>query len=85
MKEGGAGRRNFVADDELVLVLTLVLTLLEPQSRFGDKPFKDQVVCPQNGTAVLKGLNSVGDIFAARNKRGELFFFSEKKEEERNN
>ena len=33
-----------------------VLTLLEPQSRFGDKPFKFQVVCPQYGTAVLTGL-----------------------------
>ena len=33
------------------------LTLLEPQSRFGDKPLKLQVVCPQNGTAVLKGLS----------------------------
>ena len=32
------------------------LTLLEPQSRCGDKPLKFQVVCPQNGTAVLKGL-----------------------------
>ena len=31
------------------------LTLLEPESRFGDKPFKFQVVFPQNGTAVLKG------------------------------
>ena len=28
----------------------------EPQSRFGDKPLNFQVVCPQNGTAVLKGL-----------------------------
>ena len=33
-----------------------VLTLLEPKSRFGDKPLKFRVVCPQNGTAVLKGL-----------------------------
>ena len=33
------------------------LTLLEPQSRFGDKPLKFQVVCPHNGTAVLKGLH----------------------------
>ena len=33
-----------------------LLTLLEPQSRFGDKPLNLQVVCPQNGTAVLKGL-----------------------------
>ena len=31
-------------------------TLLEPQSRFGDKSLNFQVVCPQNGTAVLKGL-----------------------------
>ena len=31
-------------------------TLLGPQSRFGDKPVKFQVVCPQNGTAVSKGL-----------------------------
>ena len=30
--------------------------LLEPQSRFGDKPLKFQVVCPENGTAILKGL-----------------------------
>ena len=30
------------------------LTLLEPQSRFGDKPVKFQVVCPQNRTAVLE-------------------------------
>ena len=29
-------------------------TPLEPQSRFGDKPVKFQVVFPQNGTAVLK-------------------------------
>ena len=34
------------------------LTLLEPQSRCGGKPLKLQVVCPQNGTAVLKGLKS---------------------------
>ena len=34
------------------------LTRLEPQSRFGDKPLKFQVVCPQNGTAVLKGFNT---------------------------
>ena len=33
------------------------LTLLEPQPRFGDKPLKFQVVCPQNGIAVLKGSN----------------------------
>ena len=32
------------------------LTLLEPQSRSGDNPVRFQVFCPQNGTAVLKGL-----------------------------
>ena len=32
------------------------LTLLVPQSRFGDKPLKFQVICPQNGTAVLNEL-----------------------------
>ena len=31
------------------------LTLLELQSRLGDEPVELQVVCPQNGTAVLKG------------------------------
>ena len=35
-----------------------LLTLLEPQSRFGDNSLKFQVVCPQNGTAVLKGLTA---------------------------
>ena len=34
------------------------LTLLESQSRFGDKSLKFEVVCPQNGTGVLKGLKS---------------------------
>ena len=37
-------------------VVCFPLTLLEPQSAFGDKPLNFQVVCPQNGTAVLKGL-----------------------------
>ena len=32
------------------------LTPLEPQSRFGDKLLEIRVECPQNGTAVLKGL-----------------------------
>ena len=36
------------------------LTLLEPQSRFGGKPLKLQVVYPQNGTAVLTGLTNRG-------------------------
>ena len=33
------------------------LTPLEPQSRFGDKVLEIRVNCPQNGTAVLKGLS----------------------------
>ena len=33
------------------------LTPLEPQSRFGDTLLEVWVVCPQNGTAVLKGLS----------------------------
>ena len=32
------------------------LTPLEPQPRFGDKLLEIRLVCPQNGTAVLKGL-----------------------------
>ena len=34
------------------------LTPLEPQSRFGDKLLENWVVCPPNGTAVLKGLKN---------------------------
>ena len=34
-------------------------TLLELQSRLGNKPLKLQVVCPQSGTAVLKGLKAL--------------------------
>ena len=39
-------------------LLSCMLNLLEPQSRFGDKLLIIWVVCPQNGTAVLKGLSS---------------------------
>ena len=35
---------------------TRPLTHLELQYRFGDKALKFQVVCPRNGTGVLKGL-----------------------------
>ena len=38
-----------------------ILTPLEPQSRFGDKIVKFQVICPQNATAVLRGLNRTYD------------------------
>ena len=34
-----------------------MLTPLETQSDCGDTPLKFQVICPQNGTTVLKGLN----------------------------
>ena len=36
-----------------------LLTPLEPQSRFGDKLLEIWVFCPQNGTAVLKGLRNL--------------------------
>ena len=53
------------------------LTLLEPESRFGDKPFKFQVVCPQNGTAVLKkSFKTKVDAFY---DRGTAFISAEKK------
>ena len=35
------------------------LALVEPLSRFEDKPVEFQVVCPQNGTAVLRGLHLI--------------------------
>ena len=42
------------------------LTPLEPQSRFGGKLLEIRVVCPQHGTAVLKGLNEgPGALFSA--------------------
>ena len=37
-----------------VMSSTFQCFLLEPQSRFGDKPVICQVICPQNATAVLK-------------------------------
>ena len=40
----------------LFLFFFYLSTLLELQPRFGDKPLIFQVVCLQNGTAVLKGL-----------------------------
>ena len=40
----------------VLLFFFSLLTLLGLQSDFGDRSVKFQVVCPQNGTAVLKGL-----------------------------
>ena len=45
------------------MLLRGCLTLLEPQSRSGDKPVKFQVVLSPNGTAVLKGLRRVVVVF----------------------
>ena len=39
-----------------------LVTLLGPQSRFGDSPVKFQVVCPLNGTAVLNPCRTDGLI-----------------------
>ena len=44
------------------------LTRLEPHSRFGEKPLKLQVVCPLNGTAVLKGLRHALKKTGAENR-----------------
>ena len=45
------------------------LTLLGPQSRFGDKLFENSVLCPLNGTAVLTGLrNPVSPITGNHSK-----------------
>ena len=33
------------------------LSLFAPQSRFGGELLRIRLVCPQNGTALLKGLN----------------------------
>ena len=38
-----------------ILFVRPLLTLSEPQSRFGDKLLEISLVCPQNVTAVLKG------------------------------
>ena len=62
--------------------IDLPLTLLEPQSRFGDKLVKFQVVCLQNGTAVLKGLTQITKAFLVFHfftNRMPLHFDSEKK------
>ena len=58
---------KFVVVLELMLFVVCVacelyLNLLEAQSCFGDKPVKFQVVCPQNGASVLKGLNRYSAI-----------------------
>ena len=42
----------------LPVPLSVRLTPLQPQSDCGDKPLRFQVVCPQNGTAILKGLST---------------------------
>ena len=46
---------------EYLMYASFVLTLLEPQSRSGDKPVEFQVVLSPNGTAVLKGLRNKRD------------------------
>ena len=45
-----------------VLCVVEGLTLLEPQSRSGDKPVNFQVVLSPNRTAVLKGLSGRGGV-----------------------
>ena len=38
------------------------MTLLGPQSRLEDKLLRIWLVCPQNGTAVLKGLKTIAPL-----------------------
>ena len=64
---------KYVASQNDNAVLEGELTLLEPQSRFGDKPLKFQVVCPQNGTAVLKELTL--PFCRIKGDDSNLFFF----------
>ena len=47
-------------------IIPAQLTLLEPQSRFGDKSLGVRLVCPQIGTAVLKGLSVPVPYFKER-------------------
>ena len=52
-------RRHFIFHFSYLAPL---LTPLEPQSRVGDKLLENSVVCPQNGTAVLKGLYILPEV-----------------------
>ena len=47
---------------KLIMLSDDNLTISGPQSRFGDKLLKFSMVCPQNGIAVLKGLNTITAI-----------------------
>ena len=48
---------DLLCHGNVMLLRAAALTLLELQSHFEVKPLKLQVVCSQNGTAVLKGLS----------------------------
>ena len=50
--------KNVLSTSSTTSVRADYLTPLEPQSRLGDKLLEIWAVCPQNGTAVLKGLRS---------------------------
>ena len=65
--------KRYVCDAILRSRVIRVVTLLEPQSRFGDKPVIFQAVCPQNGTAVLKGIHTTsGRMYFEEEKTHEL-------------
>ena len=49
---------DFPVPYEMVMISGPAKSVLEPQFCFGDKPVKFQVICPQNGAAVLKGLKN---------------------------
>ena len=57
----------------LVRFFWVPLTLLGPQSRFGDTLLRICLVCPHNGTAVLKGLNSERILYTQRSSSSHMF------------
>ena len=58
VQEYGNTRRRSECDHEI----RQILTLIGLESRFGDKLLRIRVLCPQNGTAVLKGLTKCGNV-----------------------
>ena len=53
------GTRQLLPVAENAGLTVLILTHLVLQSRFGDKPLGIRMVCPQVGTAVLKGIRAL--------------------------
>ena len=52
------------------------LTLSVPRSRFGDKVLMSSPFCPQNGTAVLKGLGKKKNAGDAQGMEGKIHYLA---------